>query len=205
MTVLMLVGAYLCGSLPWAYIVARRAGYDVRQLGDGNVGAHNVMRHVGRGWGVLVLVLDAAKGALPVLLARWVSEGAWLPVLAGWSAVVGHNYPLWLRFSGGKGLAPSLGVVLALFPNTVWLTAGTALLMIVATKNLAFSGVVVGALLMVSTWFHDGLTALLFAPLGLLLLMGWRQLPDLRRMWRDAPNKRDLLLNRWIRDRNAKL
>ena len=205
MSVVILAGAYLLGSIPWAYVVARWAGYDVRTLGDGNVGAHNVMRHIGRWWGVLVLALDAAKGALPVVLARTASDDAWLPVLAGWLAVIGHNYPLWLRLSGGKGLATSLGVVLALFPGRAWLIVATGLIMIAATKNLAFSGVVVGLLLIAASILRSDPLPLVLASPGLLLLMGWRQLPDLRRMWREAPDKRDLIMNRWIRDRDAEL
>ncbi len=142
-----LSGAYVLGSVPWAFVVASR---DVRQLGDGNVGAHNVMRHVGRGWGVVVLVLDAGKGTLAVLLAYALSDGAWVPVLAGWLAVAGHNYPVWLRFRGGKGLATSLGVVLALFPAWWWLIVAAALVMIALTKNLAFSGAAVGVGLIVA-------------------------------------------------------
>jgi len=202
---IVLVGAYLLGSIPWAFLVARRANRDVRQLGDGNVGAHNVMRHVGRAWGVLVLVLDAGKGALAVLLAHALSAGAWLPVLAGWLAVVGHNYPFWLRFRGGKGLATSLGVVLALFSAQRWMIIGATLVAIAITRNLAFSGVVVGVVLICGALLRSNPVPLVLAPLGLLLLMGWRQLPDLQRMWRAAPNKRDLILNRWIRDRDAKL
>jgi len=203
MFVLMI--AYLLGSIPWAYLVARWAGQDVRRLGDGNVGAHNVMRHVGRRWGVLALVLDAGKGTLAVVLAHAVADSEWLPVLAGWLVVIGHNYPVWLRFRGGKGLATGLGVMLALFPARWWLIVGVALLTLAATKNLAFSGVIVGVVLIIAALLRDDPLPLVLAPGGVLLLMGWRQLPDLRRMWRAAPDKRDLILNRWIRDRDAKL
>jgi glycerol-3-phosphate acyltransferase PlsY len=102
-------------------------------------------------------------------------------------------------------LATSFGVALALFPAWWWLIISTALVMIALTKNLAFSGVVVGVVLIGLAVLHRDSLPLVLAPLGLLLLMGWRQLPDLQRMWRAAPNKRDLILNRWIRDRDAKL
>ena len=204
-TILILGAAYLIGAIPWSYLLGRLAGRDIRRLGDGNVGAHNVMRHIGRGWGLVALALDMAKGALAVLLALQAGPSPWLPVAAGWLAICGHNYPLWLGFRGGKGLAPGLGVGLALFPGLAWLTLGCGVLSIAATRNLAFSGVMVGlALSVAAAWLGYGV-AYTLAPLGVLLLMGWKQLPDLRRMWRETPDKRDLILNRWIRNRRARL
>lgn len=202
---LTFVTAYLLGALPCSYLVARWAGCDLRTLGDGNIGAHNVMRHVGRGWGWLALGLDVAKGALAVPIALYAAGPGWLPVIAGWLAVLGHNYPLWLRWRGGKGLATSLGVALALLPGLVWLIAGGAALLLMLTRNLAFSGVALGLALALIAWLWGYPASYAVAPLGLLLLMAWKQIPDLVRMWRSAPNKRDLILNRWIRDREAKL
>lgn len=197
--------AYLLGAIPCSYVVSRWAGRDLRTLGDGNIGAHNVMRHVGRGWGWLALGLDAAKGALAVLIALYAAGPGWLPVLAGWLAVLGHNYPLWLRFRGGKGLATSFGVALALFPGLLWLILGGAVLLLTLTRNLAFSGALLSLVLAVIAWLWNYPLSYVVAPIGLLLLMAWKQLPDLARMWRDAPDKRDLILNRWIRDREARL
>lgn len=202
---LILLAAYLLGAIPCSYLVSRWASRDLRALGDGNIGAHNVMRHVGRGWGWLALVLDVAKGALAVLLALYAAGPGWLSVLAGWLAALGHNYPLWLGFRGGKGLATSLGVVLALFPGLIWLIAGGAVLLLLLTRNLAFSGVAVGFALALIAWLWAYPLSYAVAPLGLLLLMAWKQLPDLVRMWRASPDKRDLILNRWIWDREAKL
>lgn len=202
---LCLLSAYLLGAIPCSYLVSRWAGRDLRALGDGNIGAHNVMLHVGRGWGWLALALDAAKGALAVVIALYAAGPGWLPVLAGWLAALGHNYPLWLRFRGGKGLATSFGVVLALFPGLIWLIVVGALLLPALTRNLAFSGVALGLALAAIAWWWDYPVSYVVAPLGLLLLMAWKQLPDLVRMWREAPDKRDLILNRWIRDREAKL
>lgn len=195
---------YLLGTISGAYLVARVAGLDIRRLGDGNVGAHNAMRHVGRGAGLIALLIDAAKGALAVWLGARIG-GGWLPVIGGWLAIIGHNYPLWLRFRGGKGLATGLGVVLVLFPALWWLTLGGAALLIWLTRNLAFSGAAIGLALPVAAWLWGYPSPYIAAPLGVLGLLLMRQLPDLRRMWRDAPDKRDLILNRWIRDRDAKL
>lgn len=129
----VILAGYLIGSIPFALIVARRRGTDLRQVGSGNLGAANVMRTSGVTAGVLVAALDMAKGAASVWLAARVSDGAGLPAAAGLAAIIGHIYPIWLRFRGGKGVATACGVfsvltplavppALAIFAATVWLT-----------------------------------------------------------------------------------
>ena len=204
-TLLILAAAYLLGTVPWSHLIARAAGHNLHGLGDGNIGAHNVMRHVGRWWGGLALVLDAGKGAAAVLAAKaWSNEG-WLSVGAALAAVLGHNYPLWLRFHGGKGLATSFGAALALVPALAWLISLMSVVLLALTKNFAFSGLMVGVGLSLAAYVLDYPVAQVLAPLGLVAAMASRQIPDLRRMWREAPSKRELIWNRWIRDRNAKL
>ncbi len=115
---LMLLGAYLLGSIPFSYLVARSFGVaDVRRVGSGNVGATNVMRSAGAPAGALAFLLDAAKGAGAAELARLFTPGSsWLPAVAGAFAVLGHVFPVWLRFRGGKGVATGAGVFLPLAP-----------------------------------------------------------------------------------------
>jgi glycerol-3-phosphate acyltransferase PlsY len=133
MTVAVVFAGYLIGSIPFALILARRWGSDLRQVGSGNLGAANVMRASGVRAGVLVALLDMAKGAASVWLAARVSVGADLPAAAGLAAIIGHIYPVWLRFRGGKGVATACGVfsvltpvavppALAIFAAVVWLT-----------------------------------------------------------------------------------
>ncbi|HET8647068.1 MAG TPA: glycerol-3-phosphate acyltransferase, partial [Vicinamibacteria bacterium] len=112
----VLLGAYLLGSVPFSYLVARRKGVDVRRVGSGNVGATNVMRNVSVAAGLFAFLLDAAKGAAAVVLARLVEPTGPLPALAGVLAVLGHMYPVWLRFRGGKGVATGAGAFLPLAP-----------------------------------------------------------------------------------------
>ncbi len=107
----IIIVAYLIGSIPFALLLARRWGAaDLRRVGSGNLGAANVMRASGVTAGVLVAALDMAKGAASVWLAARVSAGAALPAAAGLAAIVGHIYPVWLRFRGGKGVATACGV-----------------------------------------------------------------------------------------------
>jgi len=125
---------YLLGSIPFALLMARRwSATDLRRVGSGNLGAANVMRASGVRAGVLVALLDMLKGALSVLVAERLSPSAAAPAVAGLAAIVGHIYPVWLRFRGGKGVATACGVfsiltplavppALAVFVAAVWIT-----------------------------------------------------------------------------------
>ena len=126
---LVLAASYLLGSIPFSYLVARQRGVDVRTVGSGNVGATNVMRSVGKGAGLVAFVLDAAKGAVAALIAQRSGLGTTVASLAAVSAIVGHMYPVWLGFKGGKGVATGAGAFLPLAP----LATGVALVVFAVT------------------------------------------------------------------------
>jgi glycerol-3-phosphate acyltransferase PlsY len=140
--------SYLIGSIPFALLMARRwSAADLRLVGSGNLGAANVMRTSGVTAGLLVAVLDMAKGAASVWLAERFATNAAAPAAAGVAAIVGHVYPVWLRFRGGKGVATACGVfsvltpiavapVLAIFLGTVWLTKYISLGSVLASLAL---------------------------------------------------------------------
>jgi acyl phosphate:glycerol-3-phosphate acyltransferase len=113
---LLCAAAYLAGSIPFGAVLARVKGIDLRQVGSGNIGATNVARAMGKGWAVAVLVADAAKGFVPVWLGRRLGLSPTVIALAGGAAIVGHMFTMFLRGRGGKGVATSLGVALALSP-----------------------------------------------------------------------------------------
>ena len=139
---------YLLGSIPFAYLLSRRwTGLDIRQAGSGNVGAANVLRTHGVAAGIAVMLLDVAKGAGSVLVAQRLSPGDAAPAAAGLAAIVGHIYPIWLRFRGGKGVATACGVfsvltpaalgpAVALFVATVWFSRYVSLGSVVASVAL---------------------------------------------------------------------
>ena len=121
---LIAIGAFLLGSIPTGYLVARAKGVDIRQHGSGNIGATNVFRTLGKPLGVFVFVIDALKGFAAVWLAlRFGGSSAWPGILAAVAVIAGHNYTPWLGFKGGKGIATSAGVLLALMPWAVLLIA----------------------------------------------------------------------------------
>src|SRR3954454_16218651 len=114
--VLALALAYVVGSVPFAYLLARRRGIDLRQVGSGNVGATNVLRTSGPPHAVLAMCLDAAKGSVAVFVAGGLTTGPATPVAAGLVSVIGHIYPVWLGFRGGKGVATAAGSFAVLAP-----------------------------------------------------------------------------------------
>ena len=115
-TLLALALAFVAGSIPTGVIVARAKGVDLRKVGSGNIGATNVSRALGGKWAAVVLLADAAKGALPVLVLGRLFDDPWLPALGGLFAVLGQVFSIFLRGRGGKGVATSLGAGLALAP-----------------------------------------------------------------------------------------
>lgn len=111
--------AYLVGSVPFAFLLSRRRGIDLRQVGSGNVGATNVLRSSGVATAVTAMCLDALKGTLAVVVAERVAIGPGAIVAAGIASTLGHIYPVWLRFKGGKGVATAAGVFAVLAPTAL--------------------------------------------------------------------------------------
>ena len=141
MTPAIVITAYLIGSIPFALLLARHWGADVRRTGSGNVGAANVLRTSGLTAGVLVAALDIFKGAASVILADRVSAGVALPAAAGLAAIVGHVYPVWLRFRGGKGVATACGVFSILTPLAVLPALSVFVVAVWATKYISVGSV----------------------------------------------------------------
>jgi acyl phosphate:glycerol-3-phosphate acyltransferase len=164
--ILVVLVAYLLGSVPVGFLVAKARGVDIRTVGSGNIGATNVFRFLGKPAGIFVLLADGAKGWLAVsvvarLVAGWFYPAAgstaadWFALCAGIAAILGHNYTCWLYFKGGKGIATSAGVLLALVPLplliilTVWIvvfafTRYVSLASICASFSLPFAAWAVG-------------------------------------------------------------
>lgn len=150
---LAIVAAYGVGSIPFALLVSRRHGIDVRRVGSGNVGATNVLRSVGVGPGLLVMLLDISKGVIAVLIARRIAPD--LAVGAGLAAMAGHVWPVWLRFRGGKGVATGAGVFGVLLPIGLVVAAVMFVLTVAITRYMSL-GSIVGALTVVGAAFAFG-------------------------------------------------
>lgn len=133
--------AYLLGSIPFSYLVARSFGVDVRRVGSGNVGATNVMRSAGKAAGLAAFVLDFLKGLAAAAGAKYVSPEGPLPAVAAVTAVLGHMYPVWLRFRGGKGVATGAGAFLPLAPLPTALALVGFTLVLVATRYASIASI----------------------------------------------------------------
>jgi glycerol-3-phosphate acyltransferase PlsY len=155
-SLLVLVIAYLIGSIPFGYLIVRtKEGGDIRQTGSGGTGATNVSRRAGKVAGVLTLLLDAAKGAAAVLIAQNVSGSAWVKAAAAIAVIVGHIFPVWLGFRGGKGVATGVGVFLVLAPMAL-LCAGVVFVSIVFfTRYVSLGSIMAAALIPLLVWLQN--------------------------------------------------
>ena len=155
MLVLGIIAAYLIGSVPFALLLARRwGGHDLHRVGSGNIGAANVLRASGVRAGIAVAMLDIGKGAMGVVLAGRLA-GVDAGPLAGLAAVVGHIYPFWLRFRGGKGVATACGVFTVLAPLAVPPAFAAFILSIWATRYVSVGSVVASLVLPSVAYFVD--------------------------------------------------
>ena len=142
----VIAAAYLLGSIPFGYLIVRlTAGADVRETGSGGTGATNVSRRAGKVAGVVTLLLDAAKGAAAVMLATWLLQAS-LAVNGGVACtavavIIGHCFPVWLGFRGGKGVATGVGVFLILVPLAVAGAAILFLLIVVLTRYVSLGSI----------------------------------------------------------------
>jgi glycerol-3-phosphate acyltransferase PlsY len=180
MTILAGIIGYLLGSIPFGLLLSRLAGHgDIRLIGSGNIGATNVLRAGGKGLAALTLLLDVGKGVAAVAIARHWGEPAAL--VAGLGAVLGHMFPLWLGFRGGKGVATALGVLIGL----AWPVALLALLLwlavAVASRYSSLAALVASVVsAAVAPFLADRATAVLIAILALLIVL--RHHANIRRL-----------------------
>jgi glycerol-3-phosphate acyltransferase PlsY len=182
----LVLATYLLGSVSFALLWARARGVDLRAVGSGNLGATNIARALGRDVGRRVMLLDALKGLVPVLVARQLfGEDSVALAGAGFAAVLGHCFPLWHGLRGGKGAATGAGVMLGAVPGA----GAAALVVFVVVRKLAghtsvgsLAGVAVGAALTpVLTAMGDPRTGMVAALAALVVA---RHVPNLRRLWR---------------------
>lgn len=191
--------AYIAGATPFGFLVAKWKGVDIRKHGSGNIGATNVIRVMGKKVGIPVFVLDCLKGLLPVIFARnWCLshefDPTWPSLLAGLGSVMGHNFTFWLGFKGGKGIATSAGVMLALLP--VALLAGLVvwLALFYTTRYVAVASIGAGAALPLAVLGQRAVTGSPALPLlGFAVVIGglaiWRHRSNVKRLMNGTENR----------------
>lgn len=178
---------YLLGSVPFGLVLTRAVGIDLRAIGSGNIGATNVLRTGRKGLALATLLLDSGKGAIAALLALWLA-GPEAAIAAGFCAVIGHNFPLWLKFRGGKGVATTLGVLIA----TAWPVGAAAcatwLLTAAVFRYSSLAALVALAASPVFAWFLA--TPLHAAMAAALAVLGFVRHRDNIRRLRDGTESR---------------
>ena len=159
------LAAYLLGSLPTGFLAGKARGVDIRAAGSGNIGATNAFRVLGRKLGTLVLFVDALKGfaacaGLPWLAGRmWAeapSQALGLKIVAGIAVILGHNFTCWLKFKGGKGIATSGGVLLALAPAAAATAIAVWLVVVLTTRYVSLASIAAAASMPFAAWFWTG-------------------------------------------------
>ena len=183
MSWLIVVLGYLIGSIPTGYLAGRLLrGKDIRQMGDGNMGAQNAVRQLGARVGVIVGLLDAAKGSLTILLA-WAAHVPDISLyLAGAAAVIGHNWPVFLGFRGGRGEATTLGILLTLMPLPTIILLVPGLVIAFVTHNVILASALgFIPLPLVAWWLHTPGPYIIYA-LGLLILVALTHLVRVKKV-----------------------
>lgn len=189
--------SYLLGSIPFGYLAGRFAGIDIRQVGSGNMGATNVVRVLGKGYGYPVFVLDFLKGFAAVKISMLMACGQpseWnspevLGILAAMSSVLGHLYPAWLKFKGGKGVATSAGALLALTPIATLIGIAIWVLVFWLTRYVSLASITAAvvlpvAIFMVSSQHRNRAKLLVYSSVCLAAIIIWRHRSNLSRLIR---------------------
>ena len=203
-----IVVGYLLGSIPSAYIAARLAkGQDIRQIGSGNVGGLNIYREIGAKAAVAVAIVDIGKGAAAVAVAYWLLslDQPWV-LAAGLAAVIGHNWMVWLKFSGGKGMGSTIGALAVLMPlygywYGVLIFLGIVAIPTAITRNIALSmGIGLLALPFIA-WLVIESVPFIAWSIALDILIVLKFIPTARAAWAKTENKKDFVFDRWHRDK----
>lgn len=193
------LGSYLLGSIPFGYLVGKIGGIDIRKTGSGNIGATNVVRVLGKRYGYPVFVLDFLKGFGAVKISISIATDAWpewgspeiFGVLAAVASVIGHSFPLWLKFRGGKGVATSAGALFGLVPLAALIAVVIWLLVFWFTRYVSVASLVTAVALPLVILIMTRLNqiqgnALFYSSLGIAAVVIWRHRSNFSRLMRGS-------------------
>ncbi len=190
MAALLLVFSYLLGSVSFSYFVSKGIkGVDIRKVGSGNAGATNISRILGLKFAVLVLFLDVLKGLIVVLLVSYLTTETWLVLLCGGAVIIGHNWPVFFSFKGGRGAATTLGVFLGIAPIPA-LTVFLLFIIIILLTRYVSLGSITGAIAIpiAMLFLHYPRDYFIFG-LSVCLLLLWRHAPNIKRLIQGKESK----------------
>jgi glycerol-3-phosphate acyltransferase PlsY len=202
--VFLTVAGYLVGSIPMAYLVVKwRFKKDIRDYGSGQVGGSNVFRNFSKRWGYAVGVYDAIKGIVLVGIAHLLGLQTAYQVVVGLAVIAGHNWPIFLRFNAGRGLATALGICFVIFPMGIWIFVAFAIFTLLI-KSSALPSLVGMAAMPITAWIMHKPNAVTLGLTALLLVIVLRRISaPLTERSKKIP-KRELFLNRFLFDRDIR-
>ena len=198
----VVVGSYLIGSIPFGYLAGRCKGVDIRDFGSGNIGATNVLRVLGKRWGIPVFICDAAKGLLAVWVSMWgvrhvgvtPLSAEMVGIVGAVSCIVGHNFTCWLGFKGGKGVATSAGVLIGLMPVEALIVVTVWAIVFLISRYVSLASLMAAVSLPISLLFAVGPHGARSSPLfyfSLLIsaLVVWRHRANVQRLIAGTENR----------------
>lgn len=189
-TIIALLLSYLLGSVSFSILIAKWVkGIDIRSHGSGNAGATNTLRVLGKGPGIAVFLLDIAKGVAAVWLGTLIVGDDWTPVLCGLAAIAGHNWPIWFRFKGGKGIATAVGVMATLAIVPCLIAGGLAIVSIALTRFVSLGSLLFALLTPVFIWIMGMSEALLWASLVVCIFAFVRHRKNIVKLVQGNENK----------------
>ena len=191
---------YLLGSVPTGFLMGAARGVDIRTVGSGNIGATNVFRHLGVPAGIFVLLVDAFKGWVSVVLAtelfhRWFFVGSgpqsreWLGIIAGFSAILGHNFTCWLHFKGGKGIATSAGVLVALVPSALLIIFGIWIIVFGLTRYVSLASICAAVALPFGAWLTNASVVMISITAVMSALAIYKHKPNIQRLLKGTESR----------------
>ncbi|HLL61393.1 MAG TPA: glycerol-3-phosphate 1-O-acyltransferase PlsY [Candidatus Nitrosocosmicus sp.] len=186
----LVIISYLLGSIPFGYLISRAKGIDIKKIGSGNIGGTNVGRALGKKYAIIVILLDMLKGFLPTLIATQYVSSESNVLIIGLAAIVGHIFPIFLKFKGGKGIATTAGVTLAIIP--IWyiiVILLTWLILIKLTKTMSFSNLISSLLLPAYFIFIKFHTYILLLCVVILILLFWAHRENIDRLRKGEERK----------------
>jgi len=188
MEITLILICYLVGAIPFGLLIGRIVGADVRREGSGNIGATNVGRVLGKKLGILTLVCDVGKGFLPLWavasLLPDTSGREWLVMACGLATVVGHMFPLYLKFKGGKGVATALGVFLFISPGSILISLFVFVAAVAASGYVSVGSLVATALIPLWLWILEVTSAILVVALVIVILIWFQHRSNIGRLLR---------------------
>ncbi len=190
MPVLLIIFAYLLGSVSFGYLFAKTLkGVDIRKIGSGNTGATNISRLMGFKFAIIVLILDAVKGLLAILIPSYLETETWVILLCGLAVIIGHNWPVFFAFKGGRGAATTLGVFLGLAPIPALAVFSLFIVVSLISRYVSLGTIIAAVLIPLTMYLLSYPLNYFIFGLSVCIILLWRHYPNIKRLLQGRESK----------------